>query len=148
MALSYYSTVEAGDAYFQEQLDCSDWFAATPAKKLTALKQATQIVDSLPLIGEKLVADQTLEFPRDYQSAIPDQVLWAVYEISKRLLAGVDVETLVSRNLVKEKFGPVEREFRQYQEENAYLYLGIPSQKAYRLLLPYLRQPSTERVRV
>lgn len=148
MALPNYGTVDDGDAYFQDILDNSDWFTSTAGKRLTALKEATQIIEALPFKGTKKVEGQTLQFPRSYQDDVPTNVEHATYEIAKRLLAGVDTEDLIGKNLKREKFGPVEREFQDFREENAFLYLGIPSYKAYRLLCPYLRTLDTRRHRV
>ena len=77
---SYVATVEACTAFLAKRRGTSDWTAATSAEQITALQDATAIIDALPLRGERYEPSyiengaqkdgnsdgltQTLEFPR------------------------------------------------------------------------------------
>lgn len=77
---SYVDTVEACTTFLAKRRGTSDWAAATSAEQITALQDATAIIDALPLRGERYETSyienstqkdgnsdgltQTLEFPR------------------------------------------------------------------------------------
>lgn len=105
----FYGTVAGGDTYFSQRLHESDWSIATTDNKEKALLAATQDVDALKFSGHKTPvfnlletdpnatqaqigaadATQAKQFPRDNE-AIPNALLYAVYEIAHERLRGRD----------------------------------------------------------
>jgi hypothetical protein len=59
-----YAALTTADAVLAQHLGVEAWDAATDANKAKALVVATRAIDSLRLVGQRALWDQTLEFPR------------------------------------------------------------------------------------
>jgi len=90
----FYGTVAEADTYFAERLHNSAWTAATTDDKEKALLQATRSIDCLKFEGEKTDDAQLLQFPRDPDVTVPDDVAYAAFEEAYEILSGrrADVE--------------------------------------------------------
>ena len=88
--MAYYGTPAGGDAYFTEKLFYQPWDEATEDQRIRALAEAAQLIDRLRFSGSKTDTDQELEFPRNDEVTVPDNVEKAAYEIALALLDGVD----------------------------------------------------------
>lgn len=127
-----------GDAYATTQLFFEAWTRATTAKKTQALNHATGIVNTLPLLGSKTDPDQTDAFPRDSDTETPQPVEYAVYEIAKALLEGINPQKEIDNLPLSSTAFIGVRKSRDTSIEIPYKQLGLPSPTAYRLLRPYL----------
>jgi len=59
-----YVSVDDADAVLDKRLDTAAWDVASDDNKARALMVATRAIDSLRLVGQRALWDQTLEFPR------------------------------------------------------------------------------------
>jgi hypothetical protein len=139
--MSHYGTLVDATTYFTtRRLDKSDlWSATASDRKTAALTEATQLIEMLNFIGERADEDQELEFPRGDDTAVPTDIEYATYEVAYNLLDGrdpdVEIETL---NSAAQSIGP-SRNRKDMGSIPYHVLHGIPSERAWRLLLPYLR---------
>lgn len=140
MAISTaYATRAEGDTYFAGKLFADAWDNATDAEKDKSLLQATRIIDRLNFKGEKTDDTQELQFPRDDDTAVPDDIKDASCEIAYALLDGVDPELEFDNlNMVSQGYANVRSTYDR-QAPAEHLVAGVPSVTAWRYLLPYLR---------
>jgi hypothetical protein len=165
---THYSTVEDANSYFENRLHEYDWSAAPTANKEKALLAATKDVDALVYDGYKtpaydlLQADpdatdeeleaaadtQLLEFPRGGDADVPDDILFAVYEIAHERLRGRDpgmeIENLT---LTSDGIGSTRVTSDRANPPLEHLANGIVSWVAWRYLQPYLANSSSFNVR-
>ena len=152
--MSSYLTVGEAQTYFQTILDSGAWDRATFDQQNKALAEATRIIDALPLKGTKaedyypdepLVEDQgqVLRFPRIIddveQTEVPNDVLEACCDIALELLKGVDLAqeyTIMNRS--SKAYANI-KETRDTTLLEQHLLAGVPSLKAWRKLLKYVR---------
>ena len=166
---TFYGTVALGDTYFGESLHETDWSTATSDRKERALLAATKSVDALVYAGYKtpvydlLVADpdatdeeieaaaatQLLEFPRDGSDTVPDDILFAVYEIARELLRGRDPQQEFENLWIgSEGAGSTRASYdRAGMLPIRHLSNGIVSFYAWRFLQPYLENQNSFDVR-
>ena len=138
ISTSYASQAE-GDTYFGGKLYTEAWDNATSTEKDKSLIQATRIIDRLNFKGSKTDDDQELQFPRDDDSAIPDNIKSACCEIAYALLDGVDPELeFENLSMVSQGYANVRSTYDR-QAPAEHLVAGVPSVTAWRYLLPYLR---------
>jgi hypothetical protein len=83
-----YATVDYADAYFDNALFTDPWGSTSAGDKAKALKMATRKIDALPLKGVKANEDQPLEFPRNNEHFIYDNVKQATCEEALAILRG------------------------------------------------------------
>lgn len=81
-----YVTVAEADVYFALSLTASTWAALTESQKGQALTAATRKIDAQRLVSKKKDPDQTLEFPRAIDEALPLRVKVACCEEAMALL--------------------------------------------------------------
>jgi len=139
MITSAYCTKTEADTYFSGRLNTDAWDDASDADKDKVLIQATRIIDQLNFKGEKTDAAQELQFPRNDDTEVPDDIKCACSEIALALLDGVDPE-IEADNLfmISQGYANVRSTYdRQAQAEHS--VAGVPSVTAWRYLLPYLR---------
>jgi hypothetical protein len=166
--MEYYGTVTGADTYFSEKYHADAWDTVDSGAKLRALKNATRIIDNLnfkgvkaalytimydsnddkltgtsaPTRDTKITADATqeLEFPRGKDSAIPDEITWAAYEIAYALVDGVDPEMEQEALRVRQQvYGQVRTTYTDLGFDNVeHLMYGVPSSVAWRFLKPFL----------
>ena len=132
-----YVTVAEGNTYFLTKLNTIAWDEASDNDKAKALVQATQAIEQLNYIDEKLDEDQTTQFPRlnlDTPQAVKD----AICEIAIRYLDGIDIESEIEAlQIVNEKISNMSATKTVKVPEH--LMAGIVSYRAWVLLRPYLR---------
>lgn len=147
-----YGTVAGGDFYFENKLNSLSWLSASAEEKFQAIFEATQAIDKLSFIGVKTNSDQKRQFPRKNiktrdvalveDTTVPDDIVFACYELALRLLDGVDID-MESENLAsnRRRYDSVETYYdRRFPP--VHVASGIPSIKAWHFLLPYLRDNS------
>jgi hypothetical protein len=104
-----------------------------------ALVTATEAIDRLGYSGYKTSVTQEREFPRNGDTTIADDIKKACAEEALSLLSGKDPEREQERvRVLMQQYATIKQE---YDPDNLPLYIlsGITSAKAWRYLLPYLR---------
>jgi len=162
---SYYGTVEEANTYFSNRLFEEAWTDASSEDRVKALIRATQIIDGLSFKGEKAAvyavmydeegeliddvteeeimeaeASQELEFPRGWDTEIPDQIKIACWEIAHALLDGVDPDLeLENLGVVSQGIASVRTTYNRNHTLIEHIMNGVPSAAAWRYLRPFLR---------
>jgi len=155
--LSSYVALGEADTYFQTRLNTSAWDNASFDNQRSALADATRIIDSLRLIGNKAVKDQELRFPREGQEAldtdidsdtygemiptVPDDVKIACMEIALALLDGIMPEEeymLLSQSTTR--YASIAKQKTTVEMPEPHIVAGVPSLRAFRLLWKYIEQ--------
>lgn len=143
---NYYGTISRATAYFSKRLNTRIWDEALYNDREAALIMATRSIDRLNFAGDKNDVDQTLQFPRGDDTAVPADIEYANYELALILLDGVDqdqeVETL---GVLSEAYSGVRTTYDGFYA-NEHIRAGIPSIEAWEFLRPYLRDHSRLRV--
>jgi hypothetical protein len=166
--MSNYGSVSGGNTFFAARLHSYDWDRSTPADKLAALVQATELIDQFQYIGQKaavqtvldnlgcdadLTTDenqalleaaeisQPLEFPRGDDSTVPTAIETAAYLIAKALLSGRDPEADLENLAVKQsQYGGVKTTYQREGNNQEHTAHLIPSPQAFNLIRPYFRE--------
>lgn len=138
-----YSTVAEADTYFTNRLNTEVWDESTYGEKQIALAEAYVLINNLNYAGLKDNENQEGEFPRD--GVTPSVLLQAEAEIALKLLEGWDADLEYSRLFkTHAKIGIVGNSYGKSAE--SHIVHGIPSVKAWRLLLPLLASHNTVRL--
>jgi len=138
-----FGTVTEADVYFGVMLHGEIWERQTPIRKYKALVSATQLVNDLRYAGRKTDESQMLEFPRNGATTVPLAIKQATYEVGLALLKGANVESEYNSLFVSSRgFGSVKTDF-DTDSAPEHKKSGIPSLRAWQLLLPYLK-PNTD----
>jgi hypothetical protein len=161
--MNFYGSVEEAAEYFYTRLHESAWSNASLGDRPKALAAATSLIDGLNFKGQKHTvwelrkntrhptgeqiraanAAQQLEFPRDSDTTVPNEVCIACYEIAHSLLDGKDPEAeLEALGISQQTFGSVQTSFSRNQPPLEHIANGIPSMLSWRLLRPFLRSDS------
>ena len=164
---TYYGTLAEADTYFDGRLHESAWTEAASADRPKALRAATIIIDTLNYKGYKNAvylafeadpaattatiqaaeASQALEFPRGADTAIPEAILIASYEIAHALLDGKDPEQeLENLGISAQRLGDVATNYNRTILPVEHVVNGVPSSLAWRLILPFLRDEDAVRL--
>jgi hypothetical protein len=156
--MAQYATSEEAAAYFADRLHSEVWDAADTDNRTKALKTATVAIDRLRFVGQRhavyvavqagataeailaSVATQVLEFPRDSDEEIPQDIKNACCEEALALLDGKDPDQeLEDLAVISQGYSSVrvtvDRSFTQ-----EHLNAGIVSPRAWRFLKPYLAE--------
>jgi len=141
--MSQYATIVEAQAYFDGRLNTDPWDDATDANKNKALIMATTLIDRLNYRGEKADSDQELQFPRGYDTEVPQDIKNACAEVALALLDGVDPEMEFENLRMKSQAYGVVRSTYDTNRTPEHYVAGIPSSLAWRFLKPYLRSPYT-----
>jgi hypothetical protein len=138
-----YNDIEGTNNYAYLQLEADGWHKSDNLTKLRALVAATSIINSLNFKGLKTDKDQVLEFPRNGDSEIPENVKRACSQIAIDLLNGVDPE-LEYNNLFMVSQG-ISSVRSTYDRRTAppHIVARVTSLAAWTLILPYLSDTST-----
>jgi len=138
-----YATLLEAQAYFDARLNTDAWDDSLVTDKSKALMNATKIIDRLNFKGVKTDASQALQFPRDNDTVVPDDIKFACAEVALALLDGVDPELeFENLNMVSQGYANVRSTYdRSLPSEH--IAAGIPSVSAWRYLKPYLRDVNT-----
>ena len=138
----FYGTLADADNYFYMHPQYAVWNDQEQDDKMRFLVGATRIVDRLNFVGQKKADDQQLQFPRTCAADVPVPIIQAVYEIALKLADGFDSDT-EGRNLSVRSQGYAGSKTdydRTFVPD--YIRAGVPSQGAWLLLYPYLRDPN------
>lgn len=162
MAYEYYGTLSEANAYFATKLHTTAWDNSNDALRLKALYEATRLIDNLRFKGYKstvyaLIDTETnttdatdeelytanlaqqLEFPRNSDIIVPEDIRIACYEIAYCLLDGsdpvMDLENLV---VTQHQYANVKTQYDRNQNPPLHTLSMIPSPYAFNLLLPYI----------
>lgn len=157
----HYGTIGEATTYFDKRLFETVWSQSNAADREKSLIQATQLIDALGYKGDKhsvyevkqvngddvtldqirtAEASQALEFPRGADTAVPEVIRIAAYEISRELLSGRDPELeLENLHISSTGFSSVRTTYNREAAPIEHLINGIPSAAAWRLLRPFLR---------
>ena len=134
-----YADRTAANAFFATRLHTEAWDDATDAEKDAAIQEATDMIERLNFVGDVTDTAQTLQFPRNGDTDIPNDIKIAEYLIAYQLLDGVEPEQEM-RNLQTnaQGYSTVRTTYdRSFVQE--WLAAGIPSSEAWKYLKPYLR---------
>jgi len=141
--MAQYLTIAEGDAIFLRVLDSDPWDDATTAKKTKAILASTDIIDRLNYEGDKADDDQVLQFPRDADTAIPDDIKTACAFITLALLDGVDMEIEFDNlSMVSQGISSIRATYRTNRVAE-HIVAGVPSVTAWRYLRPFLRDQNS-----
>ena len=136
-----YADAAYADTYHDTFIGRDDWCNQTEANKLKYLKTATRAIERLNFAGEKASSSQELQFPRGSDTSVPDDIQQACCELAWSLFDGVDPE-FEMENLRSKTQGVGSARATYSPDVFAdYIVAGIPSQRAWHLLVPYLRDP-------
>ncbi len=138
-----YTTTDAADLYFDTHVSATAWDDATETEKVRALAHATRLIERLNFIGEKADPDQTLQFPRGTDTAIPEDVKAACCELALALLDETNLESEYSALLVEQTTHESTKTVYNRKAVPTHILAGIVSIEAWRYLIPYLRHIST-----
>jgi len=157
---TFYGTLDEADEYFANRLHETAWTEASANDRRKALLAARGIIDALNHKGNKasvytlLLANpsatqeqiraaettQALEFPRGADTAVPEAIRVASYEIAYALLDGKDPELELENLAVNAMgYGAVKTSYERSQLPIEHIINLVPSSAAWRLLKPFLR---------
>lgn len=92
-------------------------------------------------------ASQVLEFPRGADTAVPEAIRRACYELAHTLLDGKDPEIeLENLGIISQGYASVRTTFSRTHVPVEHIVNGVPSALAWRLLLPFLRDDDAIKV--
>lgn len=140
--LNYYGATNYADDYFYTNTKYDIWDAADAITKLRALITATSAIERLNFCGTKTNNNQSLQFPRDKDTEIPDNIEYACYEEALLLVDGSNVEfEQANLSATSQGISSVRRTYdRTSVPEN--VRAGILSYTAWAFLKPFLRDPN------
>ncbi len=157
LRIQYYGTIHEAETYFAKRLHEQTWSKSKAVDHEKALWAATLIIDALNFKGDKhsvyevlqansetiRVAEdsQVLEFPRDADMEVPEEIRVATYEIAHSLLDGKDPDLeLEALGIISHSIQDTTTSYNREQVPIEHIINGIPSTQAWRLLRPYLRE--------
>lgn len=145
--MAAYDTYTNADTYFANRLHVLAWIEATNTEKTAALTEASARIDRLRFKGIKVEDTQDLAWPRyltaddeedDIETATPNDIKIACYEVAFALLDGVDPEMELENLAVSSQgFSSVRNTYIR-GEAPEHFAAGIPSAYAWRFLKPWL----------
>lgn len=141
MAVSY-ATIAEAQTYFDGRLHTECWDTADDPTRNKGLCMATTIIDKLNFLGCKAVEAQVLQFPRDTDTVVPQDIKNATSELALALIDGVNPD-LEFENLfmVSQGYSSVRSSYDRSMKP-PHVLAGIPSIAAWTFLKPYLRDPT------
>jgi len=161
LRIRYYGTIHEAETYFANRLHEQAWTKSRAVDRKKALWASSLIIDALNYKGDKhpvyeilqanseaaaetlRAADdsQVLEFPRDADTEVPEEIRVASYEIAHSLLDGKDPELeLETLGIISQGTHGVTTSYSRNQIPIEHIINGVPSPQAWRLLIPYLRE--------
>ncbi len=146
-----YTDIPGADAYFATRLGTDDWDNASTADKTKALLQSTRRIDALYYQGVKtadynqsvlgITGSQDLQFPRNGDINVPNDIIIACCECALAFLGGADTDMdIVGAGILDQGFASV-RQSKRGGTVQAWILAGIPSPTAWLHLKPYLADP-------
>lgn len=167
MNYTYYGTLAEANEYFANRMHAGAWLNADVTDRPKALIAATRIIDTLNFQGDKAAvwqldqanpaatddderaadASQVLQFPRDSDTDVPDDIKLACFEIAFSLLDDKDPEIeLENLRVLTESYGGTKTIYGTDLTYVEHLINMIPSALAWRILRPYLRDENQIRL--
>jgi hypothetical protein len=149
------SSVLEADSYFADRLYTDQWFKLTANKKQQALNLATQIINTFNFIGTKI--DSVNEWPRSGvylnnlllpSTSIPQDILFAQYEIALALAKGIDPEREIRNLRVTSRGYSSVRTTYDPRLAPEHLAYGVPSALAWSYLSAYFNRSLSGVVRI
>lgn len=141
--MSNYITIAEGNTYFDTRLNSEIWTLADDGDKTSAITMATEAIDRLNYAGDKTDSDQVNQFPRDEDTAVPEDIKKATAEIALQLLDGYDPELEFEQlNMVSQGYANTRSTYDRTVPP-PHIVAGIPSVVAWRYIKPYLRDGSS-----
>ncbi len=141
ITIEYYGTLQEANDYFGCRLHERVWSESSPADRKRALWAASLIIDALNFKGDKYSESQYLEFPRDADTEVPEEIRVASYEIAHELLDGKDPDLeLETLGIISQHIHSTTTSYSRNQVPIEHIINGVPSVQAWRLLLPFLRE--------
>jgi len=161
---TYYGILADANTYFSNRLHEEVWTDSSTEDRRKALIWATAIIDALNFKGRKAAVydilfdedgamlevtdeelrdadwSQDLEFPRDTDEEVPEEIEIATWEIAYNLLDGVDPDLEIENlGVVSQGIASVRTTYNRNHTQIEHLTNGVPSAAAWRYLRPYLR---------
>jgi hypothetical protein len=152
-----YSDLVSAAAYFAAKLYTEAWFALDISKQQAALNHATQIIDIFNYIGTRTLSTQDFEWPRDGvylntllldKTIVPNDILFAQYEIALALAKGIDPERELKNLRVTGRGYSSVRTTYDPRLIPEHLKYGVPSFLAWSYLSTYLNRGASGIVRI
>jgi hypothetical protein len=141
LTYGYYGTIYEAREYFSNRLHGRAWTNSNPLDRKKALWAAALIIDALNYKGDKHSESQFLEFPRDDDTEVPEEIRVASYEIAYSLLDGKNPDDeLENLAVIHHGIGSARSSYSRNQVPLKHIINGVPSEQAWRLLQPYLRE--------
>lgn len=138
MSFTPYATIEEAQAYFDMRFNTSAWDVASEGDQTKALSHATLIIDRLTYAGELTDPAQKNKFPRDGDTAIPEQIIYATAEIALALLDGIDPDIEYSNlKMTSQTYSKVQSTYDRSSAQ-PHVLAGVPSAVAWQYIMPYL----------
>ena len=168
ISVEHYGTLTEANEFFTNRLHETAWTVSDTSDRAKALIAATEIIDALNFKGAKAAvysllqsnceatlqeqrdadATQTLQFPRDNDTVIPESIRRACYEIAHALLDDRDPEIeLENLSATSHSIGRISTKHDRTSGPAEHLVNGVPSVTAWRLLRPFVRDGSRIRLR-
>lgn len=136
-----YITSTDAATYFLTVLNTTAWDNATSTRKDKALLEATRIIDNLNYKGAMAIDTQEHQFPRGTDTVYPQDIKDACCEIALALLDDIDPEIeFQNLRISTTTYADVKVNYDR-STLPANILAGVPTMRAWRLLLPYLRDP-------
>lgn len=147
VAIVPYADETYGTAYHGERLGTDFWDNASSADRVRALKEATRLMDLVPLVGQKYEEDQVREFPRDVDDdgVVPTEIQDACCEVALALLQGRTFDQLSSSiGIASESTGDASVSYTGDRGALALSdeFFGLPSPTAASLMAPWIEDTS------
>ena len=150
-----YITARDANNYFATSVKSGPWDRSSFEEQEKALFEASRLIDTLPLYGTKFIAGQILRFPRHDQTVVdsdpdsetygqdiglvPDDVKEACCLIACAILDGVDADEEYAQLSITSKRYATLNQGKNTSMVEAHVEAGIPSKRAFDLLVKYLR---------
>lgn len=141
----YYGNPVNANTYYRTKLRPQSWFNAELDEQLSALREATRLIEALPFLGNKVVPGQLLHFPTSEHNT-PKEVIIATYEIALMLLDGYESDREVANLMVTVQMYAGFRTAYDRSTVQEHIRAGIPSAYAWSILRPYLCDPMALRL--
>ena len=141
--MAQYITIAEGTAIFLRVMNADAWDDAATASKTKAILASTDIIDRLNYEGEKADEDQVLQFPRDADTVVPDDIKTACAHIALALLDDIDMEIEFDNlSMVSQGISSIRATYRTDRVAE-HIVAGVPSIIAWRYLKPFLRDSNS-----
>ena len=139
--MAAYATIIEAQAYFDGRLNTEAWDDSDDTTRDKGLTQATTIIDRLNFLGAKTDPVQALQFPRDTDTVVPQDIKNASAELTLALLDCVNPELAFENLFMASQGYSSVRSSYDRTTKPPHVLAGIPSLAAWTFLKPYLRDP-------